>query len=283
MRPTFAPQRRTASSRLMVLALVGLLPLAWACESDDDPVIVRPGDLDPEITSIQAIWVEEGWVDLDPVGSLAVQLFWELPDEWNGEVFRVYSRESDGGDYVLIATVTACTDRRCTYTDTNVQPGRSYDYVVATVDEGSGREVGESAAESIQVPSDAAPEPPTDLRAIALDNAVYLQWESVAAEKYRIFLEGVDDEEMFIEVGATDGTGYVDTRAENGKVHVYRIAPVAESGQVGSRSETVSAIPRPDYHSELIWPLSENEGSSGFRFRTSEGENPIVAGNSADA
>lgn len=268
---------------LVAFTLAALLPLAVACNGDDDPVVVGPGDFNPEITDVRPIWVEEGWVDLEPLGTLAVQIFWELPQAWSGEVFEVYSRQAGSGDYLLIATVTSCIDRACTYVDTNVQSGESYDYFVVAVDERSNEELGESAVESVQVPAATEPEPPSEIVAIPLDNGVFLEWESVEAEKYRIFLEGVDDEELFIEVGATDGLGYVDTRAENGRVHTYRIASVAESGVVGSRSDAVTAIPRPDYHAELIYSTTDSAEASGFRFRETDGENPILAGNSADA
>src|SRR5690606_12624934 len=98
-----------------------------------------------------------------------------------------------------------------------------------------------------------------------------------------VFLEGIDDQAVFFEVGSTDGTSYVDTRAENGSLHTYRVAAVSEDGYVSRRSESVAAIPRPDYHAELIYAHADSALASGFRFTESEDESPIVAGTAADA
>lgn len=266
-------------------ALCGIVALlAVACSSDDDPVVVGPGnDVVPEITEVRTIWVEEGWSELEPVGTPGVQLFWELPDDWDGEVFRVYSRGGSTGDYFPIATVTSCAEGQCVYTDTNVEPGQTYGYFIVAVDEGTDEEVGESEVRDVTVPSGGSPDVPTGLTAVALDSAVYVRWESVEAAKYRVFLEGVGDEEVFFEVGATDGLGYVDFRTENGTAHTYRVAAVSEEGWVSSRSEAVSAIPRPDYHAELIFTTADSVQASGFRFATSGNENPILAGSSDDA
>ena len=276
---------RATRSRRLVLPLA-LAVAATACESDDDPVVVQPGEFEPVITDVRTTWLEEGWSGRDPVGGPAVQLFWELPDEWDGEVFRVYARGGGSGDYFLIATVTSCANRVCTYTDTNVNAGASYDYFVAAVDEGTNDEVGESEVWEVTVAAEAQPDMPTGLTAVALDNAVFLQWASVEAGMYRVFLEGIAGDSVFHEIGASDGTGYLDTRAENGTAYEYRVAAVAsadEGSYVSRRSESVSVIPRPDYHAELIFAHTDNPEASGFRFAESEADNPIVAGASAEA
>lgn len=274
--------------RLPIRARNWVLPLALiagmaACSEDDDPVVVTPGDVDPVITSVEAIWVEEGWSGRDPVGSPAVQLFWELPDDWDGEAFRVYSRRSGGSDYFLVATVTSCANRVCTYTDTNVAAGDSYDYFVAAVDERTDEEVGESEAWDVAVPAAEQPAIPTSLVAFALDNGVFLRWDTTGAARYRVFLEGLGEDSVFFEIGAADGTGYLDTRAENGTLHTYRVAAVSENGYVSRRSESAAAIPRPDYHAELVFSHTDDPALSGFRFATTENENPIVAGTAAEA
>src|SRR5690606_4782155 len=49
------------------------------------------------------------------------------------------------------------------------------------------------------------------------------------------------------------------------------------------RSDGLIAIPRPDYHAELIYPLADSAQASGFRFTDSEDDNPIVPGTAAAA
>lgn len=272
---------------IRILAALTLAPLLLAaCSSDNDPVIVGPGDHDPDIIDVRALWVEEGWEGRDPIGTPAVQLAWTLPDGWSEQVFRVYSRGGGAGSYSLIATVTSCRDGQCLYTDTNVARGQSYDYFVATVDERRSVEVGESAPVSIRVPDSDPPAVPGGLRAIPLDGGAFLLWDGVGAGKYRIFLLEADGEELFVEVGATDGLGYVDTRAENGLVHAYAVAGVGhpdQGGYVGRLSEAVTVIPRPDYHAELIYTLQDEPAQSGFRFRTSGDDSPILSGSASDA
>jgi hypothetical protein len=263
---------RPAGVALVLLA-------ASACEDDDDGIVGVPDDFEPELEEPVPVWKQETWQGRDPLGQSAVELRWSLPEEWDGEVFRVYSRESGSGDYFLIATVTSCADRRCLYTDVNVEPGESYDYFVAAVDERTEEEVGASEAWQVTVPGIAEPTMPTGVTAITLDNAIFLRWESVGAEKYRVFLEEVGEDSVFFEVGATDGTGYLDGRAENGTRYAYRVAAVDEDGFVSRRSDFAIGIPRPDYHAELVYsPLA-----SGFRFVASEDQNPSVAGTSPQA
>jgi hypothetical protein len=58
---------------------------------------------------------------------------------------------------------------------------------------------------------------------------------------------------------------------------------VDAEGFVSRRSDLATAIARPDYHAELIYTVADSALASGFRFAGSEGENPIVAGTSAQA
>lgn len=268
-----------ARAALVLLSFAGGMA---ACNGDDG-VRVTPGDFDPEILDVRPAWLEEGWIGRDPLGTPAVQLVWELPENWDGEVFRIYSRRSGAGNYLLVATVTSCAAGQCVYTDTNVEAGRSYDYFVAALDERSGDEVGESEAWSVTVPQAAQPTLPTGVSAIPLDGAIYLTWASTGAEKYRVFLEGIDQDSVFFELGATDGIGFLDSRTDNGTRYAYRVAAVDENGFVSRRSESAAAIPRPDYHAELIYALADSAQASGFRFTESEDEAPILAGVSTEA
>lgn len=279
---------RFAFRRLIALSLAPILLVACGDDDDNEGPIGPPpgGDFNPEIVDARATWVEEGWEGRDPIGTPGVQLFWSLPEDWRDEVFRVYGRRSGSGDYLLIATVTSCRERQCVYTDTNVATGQSYDYFIVAVDERRNVELGESTAVTVQVPSVDPPAVPDGLRAIPLDGGAFLLWDGVGAAKYRVFLTSVDDEEQLVEVGATDGLGYVDTRAENGAVHSYAVAGVGhpdQGGYVGRMSESVTVVPRPDYHADVIYAQQDSVLASGFRFRGSEDESPILAGTSGEA
>src|SRR5690606_28926527 len=107
---------------------------------------------------------------------------------YGNEPFRVYSRRSGGGGYDLVATVTSCSDGICTYLDTNVVQGRSYDYYIATVDERDNQELGTSQAVQVNVATSqlTAPGAPA---ATGIDGAAFLQWEPTGAERYMIVME----------------------------------------------------------------------------------------------
>lgn len=265
---------------LLALAAVAVV---GAC-NDDGAIIGNPSGFDPELIAATPRWIESHWEGRDAVGTMGVDLLWELPDDWDGEVFRVYARPGGNGDYLLIATVTACISRQCTYTDINVQPDRTYDYFVTAFDERRNRELGSSTALRVTLPPATLPTMPAPLDAVGLDNAVFLRWEgSEDADHYRIFLEREDADSLFFEIGATDGIGYLDTRAANGTEYLYRVAAVSADGYISRRSDGMIAIPRPDYHAEIIYPLADSAQASGFRFTAVETDNPIVPGTAATA
>jgi hypothetical protein len=258
------------------------LPLA-GCQLDD--ATTNPGDgvgfIDTPFLTYQ--WVDDGWENTQPLGHPSVEVSWSLPNRWNGEVFRVYARRSGTGNYLLAATVTSCSGSRCVYADPNVESGRSYDYYVASLDERSGRERDVSEAVRIDLPAYQVPDTPAIDQAVGLDGAVWLRWESTGAESYRVFLERIDADSVFYEVGSSDGVGYVDTRAENGSRFGYRIAAVDSLGHVSARSALATGIARPDYHADLLYPLSQSADSSGFRFVSTEADSPTVPGTAPNA
>jgi hypothetical protein len=275
-------------SKTRFLTLAAALLLA-AC-SDDPDVIVTPGDPPGEPRDLFATyeWVLEDFNGNEPVGHPTVQLSWLPPTSWDDEVFRVYGRRADTGNYSLIATVTSCTDLGCVYTDRNVQPGEDYEFYVATYDETTDLETSSEFAEYVLVPSANRPAAPAGPSAVALDDAVFLQWNPAAANgqnvsKYLVYLTTLDGDEFSYAVGQTDGLGFLDERAENGAEYGYRVATVDTMGHVSNLSSEVFAIPRPDFSGELLYALADSAAASGFRFQEDEGDNPIVAGGSTSA
>ncbi len=165
--------RTIGKARFWLLLAAGVSALP-ACDGD---LGVGPGaDSDPRALAGRYEWVLERFSGSQAVGFPAVQLTWELPRRYRDEVFRVYSRRSTGGSYRLIATVTACSDEVCRYTDTNIVGGSSYDYYIAALDERDGVEVGTSDAIRVQVPQRPNLTPPPSPSARALDGSVYLRW-----------------------------------------------------------------------------------------------------------
>lgn len=270
------------------LAAAGLL-LAAACDNDPD-VIVNPGDPPGQPTDLFAsyAWVLEGFDNNQPFGYPSVQVTWLPPAEWDDEVFRVYGRRASAAGFTLIATVTSCTDFGCVYTDRNVAHGVDYEYYVSAYDERTGQETASDFRDIVRVPASARPSAPGAVQSVGLDNAVYLRWTPNAASagatsRYAVILTRVDDEASEYLVGHTDGTGFLDQRAENGSEYRYRIAAVDSFGHYSNLSVETGAIPRPDFSGELVYAYADSLAASGFRFQPDESANPILAGNSASA
>jgi len=226
-------------------------------------------------------WELERFEQSSARGHPVVELSWELPSRYDNEVFRVYSRRSSGGSYTLIATVTSCSAGICRYDDTNVVGGRSYDYYVATYDQDDAFESATSDAIRVdvaQTPNLASPGSPT---AVALDGAVFLQWQSTGAQRYLVLAQQ-DAGTLFL-VGETDGVSYFDSRALNGSRYRYYLASVDEYGHVSALSSTGDAFPRPDYFSDVLFAHADNPAASGFRFVDNDVQDPVVPGTSMSA
>jgi hypothetical protein len=270
------------------LAVAGLM-LAAACDNDPNPVIV---DDDPpgQPTDLFATyeWVLEGFDNNNqPVGYPSVQVTWLPPAEWDNEVFRVYGKRSSASGFTLIATVTSCTDAGCVYTDRNVAAGVDYEYYVTAYDERTDLETESDFRDVVRVPTNLRPSAPGSVQSVALDNAVYLRWApntpAGSISRYVVYLTEVDGEASEYVVGSTDGTGFLDQRAENGSEYRYRIAAVDTFGHYSNLSTETGAIPRPDFSGELVFASADSLAASGFRFQSDETANPIVPGNSPTA
>lgn len=260
--------------------------LAAAC--DDNPGFVGDRLDAPEDLSASYAWVFEGFTSSgQPVGYPAVDLTWYPPASWNYEPFRVYGRRPGDSGYSLIATVTSCTENGCTYRDRNVQPNTSYTYYVATTDEEYDEEAPSTSTTAYVAPSN-TPAAPRMGTAVGLDSAVYLRWEDggngANIGRYRVYLTRINDRADYLyPAGESDGNGYVDLSARNGAVYGYRVAAVDTLGRVSALSAEVTAVPRPDRTSELVYALSDNAAQSGFRFDVQGRTGRIVSGTAGDA
>ena len=271
------------------IAAAGLL-LAAACDNDPNGVIIDPGEEPGQPTDLFAsyAWVLEGYENNQPVGHPSVQVTWLPPSDWDDEVFRVYGKRASASGFTLIATVTSCTDFGCVYTDRNVVPGTDYEYYVSAYDESDDLETESDFRDVVRVPGNQRPAAPTAPEAVALDDAMFLRWSPSTSNgdnvsRYVVYLTRVDGEASEYVVGQTDGTGFLDQRAENGSEFAYRIATVDTLGHYSNLSAEVSGIPRPDFSGELVYAFADSAAASGFRFQADESADPILPGNSTSA
>ncbi|HET7275432.1 MAG TPA: hypothetical protein VFI91_09745 [Longimicrobiaceae bacterium] len=279
--------------KIRILPILAAMLALAACGDDDDGGIVGPGSDGPQDLNVRYEWIVEAWPDGEAVGHPAVQVTWNLSDDWAGEPFRVYGRESSESSYLLLATVTSCSAEAgglfdCQYTDLNVVHDESYDYYVAAVDERTGSEIESEDAVQVEIPEFTPPNVPGEVEVTTLDGALFLQWPLAGENdplvwKYLVFLTGLDGEEVLYQVGETDGGVFLDERAENGFRYEYRVAAVDTFGQTSDMSPAGSGIPRPDYHAELLYSAQDSSAASGFAFTSSGTDSPVRPGNSADA
>ncbi len=209
-----------------------------------------------------------------------VDLSWRLGAGWNGEAFRVYGKRSREQSFLFIAETTSCIDGWCSYRDTNVSPGVVYEYYVAAVDLDSGMEAESAYSVEVRVPRPVPPPVPTGSRAVALDDAAYLQWDDAPSADddfaaYRVYVRS-DGEELLL--GETDSPGFVDLLAENGVTYTYLVASLDDQGHESDYGEAVSATPRPDYYGELVYAHQDSADASGFRFRDTDQVQTLVPG-----
>lgn len=275
-----------------ILRISAALALAAALGACDDDYIIDGGNGGdppgaPRDFAARYEWVLEGFdAQQRAVGHPDVVLSWFTPSDWDGESFRVYARRSDSsGSSALIATVTACNAGLCEYHDTDVQPGVSYDYYVATYD--GYYETSSQFSERVAIPSANRPARPLPDTVVGLDGALYLTWapqgDANALWKYQVYLTRAGNTTSLYRAGETDGRGFVDERAQNGTAYGYRIAAVDTLGHVSDLSAEVVGVPRTDASAELIYAHGDDPTQSGFRFQATEATNPIYAGTAPQA
>lgn len=209
----------------------------------------------------------------------AVVLTWELGPFWDGEPFRVYSRVAGDSGYILVAEVTNCAAGLCSYSDTNIESGVTYEYYVTAVGF-DGAEAASANDVVVTVPSFAPPPVPGGMEVVALDGATYLRWDdsALAADDfsfYRVYL--FFDGESFL-LGETDSQGFLDELAENGLTYEYFVTALDEYGHESDGSGLAAGTPRPDYHGEYLYDYFAAPEISGFIFQEDEGFDPVVDG-----
>lgn len=209
----------------------------------------------------------------------AVVLTWELGRFWDGEPFRVYSAVGGSPDFLLIAEVTNCSDGLCSYSDSNIEPGVTYEYYVTAVGF-DGIETASVNTVALTVPSFQPPPEPGQLEVIALDGANYLRWNDAARAAadfsfYRVYL-WLDGTSFLL--GETDSQGFLDELAENGLTYEYFVSAVDEFGHESEGSALAEGTPRPDYHGEFLYDYFAVPELSGFIFQDDESFVPVVDG-----
>jgi cellulose 1,4-beta-cellobiosidase len=184
-------------------------------------------------------------VTLEPPSSLAaaggsaqVSLSW--PASVGANSYNIQRASMSGGPYVTVGCSTTTS-----YTDSGLQAGTTYYYVVSAQYIG-GPDAGGASADSIEANATtrlAAPQPPSGLKATAGNTQVSLRWNaSAGAASYNV-KRGTASGGPYTIVASLSSTSFTDIGLTNGTTYYYVVTAVNSAGESGNSSE-VNATPQ---------------------------------------
>jgi hypothetical protein len=164
-----------------------------------------------------------------------VRLTWRA----GGNNFRVYRRTGD------LPFAVVATPERPDWTDTAVENGKPYDYIVqSVVKTGENREAESDPSAAVQVtPVDKFPPAvPAGLQAAASPVSIELAWEPAPDSDlagYRVYRAAAGAD--FTVLGESTTPSYSDRAVEHGKSYRYAVSSFDKSGNESARSAAVEA------------------------------------------
>ena len=203
----------------------------------------------------------------DPNQPLGILLVWDGVSDVDLASYRVYSRGSSSGSFVLRGETTSNT-----FHDNGV-PHLEY-YVTAVNDNG-----GESDASNvITVDERLQLARPATLSSISLNGAIHLDWADNAYASnparfkwYRIYSATYDlDNGLCGATWSLEGTTvspeFVASALTNGSPRCFGVSAISTEGYESLWSPLRQDTPRPDARNTLVFPLQQDATQAGFRF-----------------
>ncbi len=203
----------------------------------------------------------------DPNQPLGILLVWNVVTDADLASYRVYSRGSSSGLFVLRGETTSNT-----FHDNGV-PHLEY-YVTAVNDNG-----GESDASNvITVDERLQLEQPSSLFSISLNGAIHLEWADNAYATnptrfkwYRIYSTPYDLDTGLCGAtwsleGTTVAAEFLASALPNGSPRCFGVTAVSTEGYESLWSPLRQDTPRPDARNTLVFPLEQDATQAGFRF-----------------
>ena len=203
----------------------------------------------------------------DPNQPLGILLVWDDVTDGDLASYRVYSRGSSSGSFVLRGETTSNT-----FHDNGV-PHLDY-YVTAVNDNGDEGD----ASNVITVDERLQLERPSSLTSISLNGAIHLEWadNAYAADPtrfkwYRIYSTSYDlDTGLCGATWSLEGTTIAPeilaSALPNGSPRCFGVSAVSTEGYESLWSPLRQDTPRPDARNTLVYAYDANQASSGFRF-----------------
>jgi cellulose 1,4-beta-cellobiosidase len=171
-------------------------------------------------------------------GNAQVALAW--PASVGASSYTVKRASVSDGPYVTVGCPTGTS-----FTDTNLQNGRTYYYVVAAQYIG-GPDAGGASADSIEAsatPQPVLPLSPTGVTGTPGNAQVALSWStSLGATSYNV-KRATASGGPYTVVASPTSTSYTDTGLTNGTTYYYVVSAVNSAGESGNSSE-VNATPQ---------------------------------------
>jgi hypothetical protein len=161
-----------------------------------------------------------------------------------GDQFRVLRRIGDEKEYIIASTVSGHE-----WTDTGIDYGQPYNYMVQALVDAGNKKMAESDLSDVRtcIPKDTFPPAvPAGLRADRTANSASLVWEPDSEADlagYRVYRsEGNGPWQKLADVSAVPS--YSDTTVEHGKTYHYAVSAFDKTGNESERSAPVEiAIP----------------------------------------
>jgi hypothetical protein len=194
-------------------------------------------------------------------------LFWDGVSDADLASYRVYSRGSSAGSFVLRGETTSNT-----FHDNGVP---HLDYYVTAVN-ANGNE--SDASKVITVDERLQLDRPSSLFSISLNGAIHLEWADNAYATnptrfkwYRIYSASYDLDTGLCGTGwslegATVAAEFLASALTNGSPRCFGVSAVSTEGYESLWSPLRQDTPRPDARNTLVFAYDETRAQSGFRF-----------------
>ena len=203
--------------------------------------------------------------------ALGVQLTWDEPNSTGGSpiiYYRVYRTTVKDSEFYSIVGTTENT----TFTDTNVEIGKTYYYVVTAINNAGESDHSEVKSVKLVTP----PAQPTNVVALASEDLVTLAWLASSefhspAEYFEVY-RAVNDSNEFTKIAETNNTYFIDNDVYVNTTYSYYIVAVNSYG----KSEASNVVSVTVGEATTPIPIDADPIGDGFDYPASLNSDVII-------